>query len=218
MRVFEFHDQHWFPAVLRDYVTDDLQAILNVVNLCEPIVPRLRQALAASHAKRVVDLCSGAGGPWPLIYPQIRNEDEPGLNVLLTDKFPNVDAITRESGRLAHGLSAYPAPVDATHIPTQLAGFRTIFNSFHHFRGDEARAMLKECVDKNEGIGVFEVPGRYVMTMALVLLIPFADWIIVPLVSPFAWRRFIFTYLIPVVPFVLLIRRNRFVFADILSE
>ena len=40
--------------------------------------------------------------------------------------------------------------------------------------------------------------------MLLVLLIPLSAWLVVPLTSPFKWSRLFWTYLIPVVPFVLL--------------
>jgi hypothetical protein len=51
---------------------------------------------------------------------------------------------------------------------------------------------------------VFELPARHVVTMLLVLFIPLLALLVVPLTSPFKWSRLFWTYLIPVVPFVLL--------------
>ena len=63
-RFFEFHDQKWFPKYLRDGVTDALQFILSLAGIYRPIVPLLNKAVEATRAKRIVDLCSGGGGPW----------------------------------------------------------------------------------------------------------------------------------------------------------
>ncbi len=65
VRLFEIHDQPWFPECLRREVVDGLQMIMEVTGAYEPIAPRLREALDRDGAHRVLDLCSGAGGPWP---------------------------------------------------------------------------------------------------------------------------------------------------------
>ncbi|HEX2711361.1 MAG TPA: hypothetical protein VHM88_03930, partial [Candidatus Acidoferrales bacterium] len=64
LQLIEIHDQTWFPRSARDATTDTLQLTLNVVNLYKPIVSRLRRALEDARTRRVLDLCSGGGGPW----------------------------------------------------------------------------------------------------------------------------------------------------------
>src|ERR1700736_2005606 len=71
-RFFEFHDQKWFPNNLRDGVTDALQFILSLGRIYWPIVPILSKAVEASGAARIVDLCSGGGGPWLWLYRLLR--------------------------------------------------------------------------------------------------------------------------------------------------
>ena len=41
MRLFEIHDQPWFPQFLRDQFVDGLQMILDVTNIYEPIAQLL---------------------------------------------------------------------------------------------------------------------------------------------------------------------------------
>ena len=41
-------------------------------------------------------------------------------------------------------------------MPDELGGFRTLFNAFHHFPPERARAILEDAVHKGQGIGVFE--------------------------------------------------------------
>ena len=64
MRFCEIHDQSWFPKVLRDQITDDLQLVLEVTKIYRPIAHRLHIALDRAGTLRVLGLCSGAGGPW----------------------------------------------------------------------------------------------------------------------------------------------------------
>jgi hypothetical protein len=46
------------------------------------------------------------------------------------------------------------------------------------------------------------VPGRRTLTLLSLLLIPIAAWLFVPFRRPFRWSRLLWTYLIPVIPFV----------------
>src|SRR5436309_9808462 len=80
----ELEDQPWCPAAIRDAVTDYLHFVIAVSRPYAPIAPRLREALEKSGAGRVVDLASGAGGPWP----GLRDAMGP-VSICLTDRFPN---------------------------------------------------------------------------------------------------------------------------------
>jgi hypothetical protein len=69
----------------------------------------------------------------------------------LSDLWPDLEAFERAS-RLSKGAITYDAePVDATQVPGQLPGFRTMFQAFHHLRPEQARAMLADAVAKGGG-------------------------------------------------------------------
>jgi len=203
MQLVEIHDRNWFPGFLREQVTDFLQALLNVVRAYQPIVHRLRQALARDGGGQVLDLCSGAGGPWSWLYGALERDGLAPIEVCLTDYYPNVAAFERARATSHNRVHFCEVPVDARCVPSSLDGFRTFFSSFHHFQPQEARAILQDAVDRKRGIGVFEVPGRYPLTFLLVFLIPIATLLIAPFVRPFKWSRLLWIYLVPVVPFVL---------------
>src|SRR5437867_274577 len=133
LHLFEIHDQPWCPPSLRDALTDFLGFALRLGGSYAPIAPQLRAAVARAGAARIVDLCSGAGGPWPALRRDV------SVPILLTDKYPNRQTRTGT-------LPFHPEPVDATAVPADLGGFRTLFTSFHHFRPDEARAILANAV------------------------------------------------------------------------
>ena len=196
LHVFEIHDQAWCPPSLRDALTDFLQFTINLVGTYDAVVPTLRDAIARAGATRVVDLCSGAGGPWRSWLREPRGM-APGFAapVVLTDKYPN---------RLAQSgaLPFHSVPVDATAVPADLRGFRTVFTAFHHFRPAQARAMLADAVRQGQGIGVFEISRRAPLDIALIAMTWFAVLVFVPFIRPFRWSRLLWTYLPPVLPLV----------------
>jgi hypothetical protein len=203
IHLMEIHDQTWFPRFLRDYTTEALQLIFNVGGLYFPIVDRLKKALKDTSARCVLDLCSGAGGPWLWLCKLFEQEGCSPIDVWLTDRYPPARVFDIERIASRNRIHFHPTPVDATGAPANLDGFRTLFTSFHHFRPQEARAILQDAVNRRQGIGIFEVPGRRVLTVLLVFLMPLADLILVPFMRPFQWSRLIWSYLIPVVPIVL---------------
>jgi hypothetical protein len=203
MRLFEIHDQAWFPGFLRDQTTDALQFILNTGNLYGPIVHHLSGALTETGTVRILDLCSGAGGPWLKLSKVFEQKEGLPLHISLTDRYPNVRAFDNAKSPGGNGIHFHAIPVDATQIPDELNGFRTIFSSFHHFKPREARAILQDAVNKQRGIGIFEVAGRRAVTVLLTFLMPIGSLILTPFMRPFRWARFLWTYIIPVIPFVL---------------
>jgi hypothetical protein len=204
MRLFEIHEQAWFPSHLRDQTTDALQFILNTANLYGPIAPQLSKALAEASAVHVLDLCSGAGGPWLRLSEDLRQQDGLPFEICCTDKYPNAEAFNNAKSAGVNRVRFHSIPVEAEHIPDEMNGFRTIFSSFHHFNPREARSILQDAVNKQRGIGIFEAPGRSVMTLLLTVLLPIWILVLTPFMRPFRWSRLAFTYIVPVIPFLLL--------------
>lgn len=203
MQLFEFHDQPWFPGYLRDYVTETLQSVLILGGVYRGSAPRLNRALQACQASRVVDLCSGSSGPWLSLYETLRDAYGRPAEVCLTDLYPNTSSFERIK-QATHGtISYWPDSVDATKVPARLAGFRTIFSSFHHFPKPEAISILQDAVDNRQGIGVFEAARRHPVTMAFTVLAFLGALVTAPFIRPFRFSRLFWTYLLPVIPFLL---------------
>jgi hypothetical protein len=200
--LMEFHDREWFPPILRNYVTDALQFILNLGRVYGPIVPRLKKAIYAAKPKALVDLCSGGGGPWPWLQGLLQSASWP-VTVCMTDKYPNTLAFESLSRQTEGQVTFYPDAVNATNPPPELLGFRTIFTSFHHFQPQQALAILQNVVDARQGIGVFEAARRRPLTLLSTLLMFFGGFLTAPFIRPFRFSRLCWTYLIPVIPLVL---------------
>jgi hypothetical protein len=204
LHLLEIEDQAWFPRFLRDAVTDLLQFTFSVCGFYKPAVEHLHRAIRNSGAQDVVDLCSGGGGPWLDLQRRLEAKHGMTVRVRLSDKYPNRAAWERSRGASDGKFTFCADPVDARAVQPELAGFRTLFTCFHHFSPDDARAILADAVHRGEGIGVFEVPRRRALTIALCFLMPLAAIAFAPFVRPFRWSRLLWTYVLPVVPFVLL--------------
>ena len=164
------------------------------------IQAKIFEVIADCKAVRVVDLCSGGGGPW--LSPSWRAalaKHEP-LRVVLTDKFPSDVLSIRLRGDSS--LSAVDFSVDAANVPDSLKGFRTIFSSFHHFPDDVARAVLADAVRCGDGFAMAEVTSRTPRAFATMFLMPVFAWLLAPFTRPFRWSRLLLTYLLPIIPLV----------------
>lgn len=197
---FEIHDSRWFPAYLRDLVTEALEAIWNTNHTYRPIAARLRLAVERSGSHSIVDLCSGGGGPWLGLYDDIA-QGQP-LAVRLTDLYPNARLTASTRGNPG-SITASSDPVDARCVPENLHGFRTIFSSFHHFDPDAARAMLADAFRRREGIGVFEAARRTPWTMISVIGVALLSVRVAITQRPVRASRLVFTFLLPVIPVTL---------------
>jgi hypothetical protein len=165
-------------------------------------IPAIRTAMAAANTNVVIDLCSGGGGPWRALAPALAKHGP--VRVVLTDLYPNVQAYTAMRVEAGGTVDFHPEPVDATSVPASLHGVRTMFNAFHHFPVSRAVAVLGDAVAAGQPIAIFEgastrALGLVAMPMQIPLLL-----LLTPFVRPFRWSRLLFTYLIPLIPLLVL--------------
>lgn len=201
LRLIEIHEQRWFPSELRTAVTDLLRFTLNLTGYHRAVAPLLLAALNRAHTKCVVDLCSGGGGPWPDLLDAMKSVEP--VSVCLTDKYPNQASFERIQRSSQKHVTFVGKPVDAECVPPELLGFRTLFNSFHHFQDRHAEEVLADAVKNGQGVGVFELPRRCPLTILATSLMALGAFLFLPFVRPFCFSLFAWTYLIPVLPFVM---------------
>ena len=199
--LLEIEDQAWCPAGVRDAGTDYLRFAARMNRVYDGAIPLLARALRRTGATRVLDLCSGSAGPWLDLREALERDGSP-VRVVLTDFHPNVGAF--EFAREASGgaIDFVAEPVDATNVPAELEGFRTLFGSFHHFRPEQARSILSDAAAKGRGIAVFEASERSPVAVTAMFLMPAIVAFVTPFIRPFRWSRLLWTYVVPAVPFM----------------
>jgi hypothetical protein len=200
LHLFELEDQPWFPRRVRDLATDYLEYIQARFELHRPAANLLEEALRATGATTVIDLGSGGGGPVAAISKAFRAE-RPEVVFKLTDRFPNEAAFRRRAAECPGAIDFTGEPVDARAVPSSLRGFRTLFNAFHHFRPDDAVAVLRDAARAGQPIGIFEIPERTLRTLLpMLFLTPLLVLLATPFIRPFTGSRLLWTYVVPLVP------------------
>jgi ActR/RegA family two-component response regulator len=202
IHLFEFEDQVWFPSFLRNYVTDFLQLLSNKAKVYESVVDEIAEVTIRHGSNKIIDLGSGGGGGL-LWLSGVLQKKIPNLKITLTDLYPNISAFEYTKSK-SSVIDYSKQPVDATDVPTNLQGFRTQFLSFHHFKPAQAIQIIQTAVDSNQAIGIFEIQDRSLSSLLVMLFSPLSVMVITPMIKPFNLGRIIFTYLIPIIPLVVL--------------
>lgn len=194
----ELEDLPHFPRLLRDYVTDFLSVMFATFRPYRVVYPLVSELLDRGQTpQRIVDLCSGAGAPARLLFDHLKQTRN--LDLILTDKFPNQNAVAK------HAPHYLAEPVDilapeAARLPLP-PGIRTLFTSFHHFDSDAARAILAQSVANGQPIAIFETTERSARGVLSMLAIAPLVFALTPFIRPFHLPRLLLTYIIPAIPF-----------------
>ncbi len=199
VHAFEFEDQSWCPAVLRDAMTGYISTVMRKTDMLAPLMPKVIDAARATGVERVIDLCSGGGFPAARMARALAEAGTP-LPVHCTDLYPN-HAMLAATAEGADGQVTFePSPVDATAVPPDMRGLRTLFNAFHHLRPAQARAVLADAHRSRQPIAIFEVVDRRPLNLVGLPFIPLFVLGMVPLIRPFRWAWVPLTYALPLVP------------------
>ena len=198
IHLFEFEDQKWFPAFLRNYMTDYLQFISNKFDIYKPIVPILEEGLRKSDSNTIVDLASGGGGGLLKLNEHLLKSN-PDIKLVLTDYYPNIQAF-KQVKETYDNVEYMTTSIDALNVPKSLIGLRTQFLSFHHFKPQQAKQILQNAIDNQSAIAIFEGQERNLKSIIFMLLSPLNVLLFTPFIKPFKFGRLLFTYLIPIIP------------------
>ena len=203
IHLFEFTDLPWYPQTFRRMQTDYLQFAATLGSGHKNLIPLFIKAMQHAGTTEIVDLCSGGTGPWIRLQEQFKQAGS-SIRIKLTDKYPNPQAAQKWSESARQGIEYLSEPVDAMKVPLRLKGMRTLFEGFHHFRPEQARSILQDAIDKKVAIGIFEASLKPPLELFLLLLAPLMTllsyFLFTPFIKPRTLSRFLWTYLIPIVP------------------
>lgn len=201
-QLVEIEDLAWCPRAVRDGGTDWLAFIANMTRVFSAVAPKIRAAMDATRTATVIDLCSGGGGPWLTLERELSKNGP--AHVILSDLYPNIEALAGVRTRSGGRLDFHATSIDAANVPKEFNGVRTMFNAFHHFPPDAARAILADAVAKRRAIVIVEgASHRAIGLLAVPLQLPMI-LLLTPFVRPFRWSRLLLTYVVPLIPLLVL--------------
>lgn len=200
IQAFEIMDLEKCPKVIRDGETSCIYYSINFSPVYAPVYEKIYNALQVTGMQNIIDLCSGTGGCLLSLSKFLKRKDS-GIKIIATDKFP----CSYGEALNNHGIKYCSESVDATEVPEHLHGMRTLFTSFHHFSPENAQKILQDAVDKGVPIGIFEYTKRSPIYIIKLLMITFILVLIITLfIRPISLKQLFLTYIVPIIPVVLL--------------
>ena len=129
---------------LRETLVEALSRTLRWGHMLDGLVAPLARCLDQAGTDKILDLCSGAGGPADVLCAAMVARGHRDVEFLMSDLFP---AVTEWEPLCAKNprLKFVHEPVDATRIPAHLGDgrVRLIINALHHFPPEIAREVLR---------------------------------------------------------------------------
>lgn len=199
LHLIELGDQEWAPDEARSGGLEILRTSFRLAGLDDDVADLLFELVEKTSEDYLVDLCSGAGGPLPSVMRRVA-ERGVELQGVLTDKYPDPSSMREASRRSGGRLSIEDDPVDATDVPDDLRGIRTMFNSLHHFRPEMVKSILEDTARAGQPYLSVEFAGRNPRNLLSVAALAPGSALLRPFIRPVRWKRWFYTYLVPLIP------------------
>jgi hypothetical protein len=201
MHLFEFNDQPWLPQFMTGWMTRILHICHKQTEDGSVWAPKVIELIEKSGQKKIVDLCSGGGGPVLDLVRILKDNYKVDINLTLTDLIPNLQTAA-EINKQGKNRVYVTDSISATDVPNDLQGIRTVFSGFHHLRPVIAFNLLKNAFDNRQFIFIGETTNRSLRAIRCYGRAPIYFFPMTKLIEPTSIQRF-FTFFIPILPFML---------------
>jgi len=207
IHLFEFEDFSWFPSWLRECMTRYLMTMHKLLGTEAVLAELLANLLKNSREKRIIDLCSGSGGPMPNVATILKKQyGFQNLKLTLSDLYPHQKAIQIISKQNNPQLTYHTEAIDASHLEANMNGMRTMICSLHHMKPETVKAILRDAMEAGQPFCALEISDNSYPKAIWWLTIPFnfiTALFVTLMVRPMSWQQLVFTYLIPIIPLMI---------------
>ena len=204
IHLFEIEDQSWFPNWIRDCMTKTLNVMHQLVKTNKDLPELLAKVLKETSSTKIIDLCSGGGGPMVDAMAILKKEhDLPNIELEMTDLYPHKKFAQQINDKKDSSITYNTEPIDATNVAISESGLRTMICSFHHMRPAMAKQILANAQQARQPIVIYEISDNShpnfltLITMPITFIVCF---FVTLKVRPMTWQQLVFTYLIPIIP------------------
>lgn len=204
IQLFELEDYAWFPDFIRVCMTRYIATLHGLMNTPDTLAAILDKSLQKNTKKKILDLCSGSGGPMPATLEILQTKyGYADLELTLSDLYPNVIKAEQLNQKKDNQITYLTTPVDVTQVDTSQTALRTMICSLHHMPPATVVNILKDTQTKQQPFCAYEISDNSAPFILWWTAIPFTFlmvFFITPFVRPMSWQQLIFTYLIPIIP------------------
>ncbi len=207
IHLIELHEQSWYPSRWRQLFQRSLGHGMVVTGAFDNVIEPLRQLLQRARPDSILDLCSGSGDVtmklWKSGISTVTGDNKPKL--IMSDLYPDIDAYSAFKEIDPESIDFYPHSVNALGPPSDAPRVWMLTGSFHHFRPEEARNILRNAAKHADGLVVLESTNRTWRQLAQVLFFSFFFTMITTafLLRPFRFENLLWGLLLPVIPLTL---------------
>ncbi|WP_020402139.1 hypothetical protein [Gracilimonas tropica] len=204
IHLIEFEDLSGFPQWIRSCMTRLIMVMHRLIGTQKKVAELLNRLIEQTGKKTIVDYCSGSGGPMPGVLESLKTiYGKDDVNLILSDLYPDNAAIQKFNEGEESAIKYLPEPVNVIQTKLDINGIRTMIGSFHHFRPDDARNILKDAQHNKQPICIFELSDNSTPIFLWWISAPInfiMALFITPFVRPMTFQQLFFTYLIPIIP------------------
>ncbi len=202
IQAFEFCENPNTPRFIRESLIETLGTTLRSAGIYDPATPLFAEFCRRTKCTTILDLGSGSGEPVSVLVESLERQGVASPRFYLSDRLPNIAAMTRVAERHPKHIRVIKEAVDATDVaPKFKQPARTIISTFHHFPPELARAILADSARQRRALFILEGFPRDLRALTPILAGATLPVLANPLTSDKdqllkAW----FTYVQPVIP------------------
>jgi hypothetical protein len=201
VHLFEFNDQRQLPKFMTSWMTSILRVCHQETRDGTVWAPKVIELLEKSGQKKIVDLCSGGGGPVLDLVRILKENYNLDIQLTLTDLIPNLQSAA-EMNQQGKNIRYVTDSISAANVPNDLQGVRTMFSGLHHMKPEIAFNLLKNAFDNKQYIFIGETTSRTKSAMICYGYAPKYFFEMTKQITPTVLQRF-FTFVIPILPIML---------------
>jgi hypothetical protein len=202
--LIELHEQTWVPRFLREGFVESLGTVLKITGVYRGVPVLYARWLEKSGGQEVLDLASGAGSPTATLLTQLQRLGIEAPRFYLSDLFPAQDKFQQISRVHPRHIAFISDPVNALRVCPPLGqDLRQMISTFHHFKADEAKAILEDAARHSRGICILEPFQRNPLHLLLAVLTIFPAMLAPFFAQRWRVRLFLTSLVVPIIPLML---------------
>ena len=206
IRSFEFNDWPQCPTFIRESILEVLGKSIRDAGVYDALAPHFIQLYQDADVKNVLEFGAGSGESTAIFMDAVLQAGQAPPRIYISDLYPMTTVMAQTCDRYPELLHPVKESVDVCHPPeTPPHDMRMVLSAFHHFDRATARRFLLDAQQKGLTIFIAEPFTENLQAFLPLFLHGFISLARNGVLSPKSrFLKFVFTFLIPIIPLCLL--------------